>query len=133
MIRTAGARADEWPMAPGDYWEVVGVDIKDGGTLKYTTWLASEWRENMEYSKSQGWIKGYMILGNTHPRDGEPDLYLITIREQMVSGAESDKRQKAFTTWRKKTIEQMQGESGDRADYREVTSELLLQEFKFRQ
>jgi hypothetical protein len=133
MMMSAGARADEYPLVPGDYWEVVGIDIKDGGTLKYTTWLASEWRENLEFSKSQGWIKGYMVFGNVHARYNEPDLYLVTVREQIVPGADSDKRQKDFVAWKKKTIEQMQGESGNRAEYREVMSELLLQEFKFRQ
>jgi len=34
--------------------------------------------------------------------------------------------------WRKKTVAQMQKESGDRADVRELGSNLLLQELTFR-
>jgi hypothetical protein len=132
VVASAPAIAQEWPMVPGDYWEVTGIDIKDGGGLKYTQWLASEWKDNMEFSKSKGWIKDYMILSNVYGRANEPDLYLITVTESVASGAEGQKRAEEFTAWKKKTIEQMQSESGNRAEYREVMSDSLLQEWKFR-
>ena len=132
MMVTAGAVAQEWPFVPGDYWEVTGIDIKDGGGLKYSNWLASEWRENLEFSKSKGWIKGYKVFSNVYARSNEPDIYLITITDSVVSGAESEKRQAEYVAWRKKTIEQMQSESGNRAEYRTVMSDSLLQELKFR-
>ncbi len=83
---------DKWPLVFGDYWEVTGIDIKDGGGLSYAQWLASEWKDNLEFSKSQGWIKGYKLFSNVHARAGEPDLYLVTISESIVSAAEGDKR-----------------------------------------
>lgn len=132
MVTAAGARAEEWPLVAGNYWEVTGIDIKDGGGLKYAQWLAGEWKDNLEFSKSQGWIKEYMILSNVHARANEPDLYLVTVTESLVSAAEGEKRQQAYRAWRKKTLEQMQSESGDRAEYREVMSEALLQEIKIR-
>ena len=87
MLVAAGAVADEWPLVWGDYWEVTGIQLKDGGGLKYAEWLASEWKENQEFAKSKGWIKDYMIMGNVYGRKGEPDMYLITIRDSIVSGA----------------------------------------------
>ena len=33
MFMAARTMADEWPLAPGNYWEVTGVKIKDGGGL----------------------------------------------------------------------------------------------------
>jgi len=123
---------DQWPLVFGDYWEVTGIDIKDGGGLSYAKWLASEWKDNLEFSKSQGWIKGYKLFSNVHPRAGEPDLYLVTIREAIVSAAEDDKRAEAFRAWKKKTIAQMQAESGNRTEYREVLSDALLQEMTIR-
>lgn len=123
---------DQWPMVFGDYWEVTGIDIKDGGGLSYAKWLASEWKDNLEFSKSQGWIKGYKLFSNVHPRAGEPDLYLVTISESIVSAAEGDKRTEAFRAWKKKTIAQMQAESGNRTEYREVLSDALLQEMTIR-
>lgn len=132
VVASAPAVAQELPMVPGDYWEVTGIDLKDGGGLKYVQYLASEWKDNMEFSKSKGWIKGYMILSNVYGRANEPDLYLITVTESVVAGAEGQKRGEEFRAWKKKTIEQMQSESGNRAEYREVMSESLLQEWKLR-
>jgi len=132
MIAAGSASAQEWPLVPGNYWEVTGVDVKDGGGLKYAQFLAGEWKNNLEFSKSQGWIKDYMIFANVYARPNEPDLYLVTITESIVSGAESEKRQQEYMAWRKKTIEQMQSESGNRAEYREVISDALLQEYKIR-
>lgn len=132
MMTAAGALADEWPLVAGDYWEVTGVEIKDGGGLKYAEFLAGEWKENLEFSKSQGWIKGYKIFSNVYARDHEPDLYLVTITDSIVSGAESEKRNDAYMAWRKKTIAQMQTESGNRAEYRDILADELLQELTIR-
>ena len=131
-VTTGTATADEWPMTQGDYWEVTGIDIKDGGSWKYANWLATEWRKNLEYSKSRGWIKDYIILANVYGRSNEADLYLIRIREDIPSGPVGDQRGKEYREWREKTIEKMVGESGNRAEYREVLSSSLLQELKFR-
>jgi hypothetical protein len=132
MLTATDATAQEWPLVPGSYWEVTGVDIKDGGGLKYAQFLAGEWKDNLEFSKSQGWISDYKIFSNVYARANEPDLYLVTITDSVVSGAESEKRQQAYMAWRKKTIEQMQSESGNRAEYREVMSDSLLQEYSIR-
>ena len=46
--------AEEWPLMGGDYWEVTGIDIHDGGGYKYANWLATEWRKMLDFSKSKG-------------------------------------------------------------------------------
>lgn len=132
LMMASSAVAEEWPFVEGDYWEVTGIDIKDGGSWKYANWLANEWRKNLEFSKSKGWIKDYMVLANVHARSDEPDIYLIRIREDIPSGEEGEKRTKEYLEWQTKSIEEMVGESGNRAEYREVMSDVLLQEFKFR-
>ena len=132
MMMASGVFAEEWPFVGGDYWEVTGINIKDGGDLKYAKWLADEWRKNAEFAKSQGWIKKYKVLGNVHPRAGEPDIYLINIMENIASGPEGEKRQAAYMEWRKKSLEQREGENGNRAEYREVMGTSLLQGLSFR-
>jgi hypothetical protein len=132
MTVTTGALADEWPLVPGLYWEVTTIHIKDGGDLKYATWLASEWKKNLEFSKSKGWIKDYKIFSNEFARPGEPDLYLVRIVDSVVSGAESEKRQAEYMEWQKKSLAQMDAESGNRSEYREVMGSSLLQELTFR-
>jgi len=132
VMMAAGALADEWPLVPGDYWEVTGIDLKDGGSWKYVNWLADVWRKNAEFAKSKGWIKDYMVFVNVHARSDEPDLYLIQVREDIPSGPEGEKRFKEFMDWKAKSIEALVGESGNRAEYREIMSSVLLQEFTFR-
>lgn len=70
-------------------------------------------------------------VSNAYPRAGEPDKYLVTITESVVSGAEGRKRTEEYRAWKKKSIAQMQEESGNRAEYREVMSNSLLQEMTF--
>jgi hypothetical protein len=132
MLMAARAIADEWPLVQGNYWDVTGVKLKDGGGLAYANFLASEWRENQEFAKSKGWIKSYMILANAYPRTGEPDMYLVTVTEDVPSAATSEKRQDEYMAWKKKTLVQMEKESGNRAEFREVISSSLLQELTFR-
>jgi len=132
LTMTSNVFAQDWPMVGGDYWDVAAITIKDGGGLKYARWLADEWRENNEFAKSKGWIKGYFVLSNVHARKGEADLYLIRVMENMASGPEGDERGKEFVEWKKKTADEMQAESGNRAEYREVTSSSLLQVMNFR-
>ena len=124
--------AEEWPLVPGDYWEVTGIDIHDGGGYKYAKWLATEWRKMLEFSKSKGWIKDYMILSNVHARSDEADLYLVTVFESMPDSEESQKRSKEWLEWQTKSIEKMQEESGNRAEYRTVMSDSLLRVLNFR-
>ena len=126
------AVASEWPMTQGDFWEMTGVHLKDGGALAYANFLASEWKADQEFAKSKGWIKGYMVLGNANVRKGEPDLYLVVIFERLPSGPESEKRNDEYVAWKKKTQAQMLKESGNRLEIREIGSSSLLQELKFR-
>ena len=124
--------AQEWPMKGGDFWEVSAIDVADGAGLKYSKWLASEWRKNLEFAKSKGWIKDYKVLANNYPRKGEADLYLIRIMESIPTGAEGEERSKEWVKWMEKSVAKMQEESGNRAEYREVMSSSLLQEMHFR-
>ena len=73
-----------------------------------------------------------MIFSNNFARKGEPDLYLVVIFDRLPTGPEGDKRDDEFTAWKKKTQAQMQKESGNRLEIREVGSNSLLQELKFR-
>ena len=133
VLFSANALAeDEWPFIGGDYWEVTGIDIQDGGSWTYANWLADEWRKDLDFAKSKGWIKDYMIIANVHARSDEPDLYLVRVRDSIVSAAEGEKRQKEYMEWQAKSIEKMQAESGNRAEYRTVMSDSLLQVLKFR-
>ncbi len=124
--------AGDWPLAQGDFWEVTGVHLKDGGDLAYATFIATEWKADQEFAKSKGWIKAYMVLGNAYTRKGEPDLYLVTVTDRLVSGPESEKRGDEYIAWKKKSNAQLVKESGNRGEVRTIESSLLLQELKIK-
>jgi hypothetical protein len=111
---------------------VTGINLKDGGGLAYANFLATEWKADQEFAKSKGWIKSYMVLSNAYARKGEPDLYLVVVSERLPSGPEADKRDDDYMAWKKKSQAQMQKESGNRVEIREIGSSSLLQELKFR-
>ena len=52
--------------------------------------------------------------------------------EPIPTGAESEERGKQWVEWMNKSVDKMQEESGNRAEYREVMSSSLLQELHFR-
>lgn len=128
----APALAQSDPMIGGDYVEVSSISIDDGHYLHYANFLASQWRANQEYAKSQGWITGYEVLGNPFKRPGEPDLILVVRFKSMPDAAEGDRRAKMYRDHVKLTDAQMEAASGDRAKYRKVLGSQLLQVLNFR-
>ncbi len=132
LVQNAYAKDHEPPFIGGEYWEVTGIKLADGGQLKYAKWLASEWRKNLDYAVSEGWLSSYKIFQNVHARADEPDIYLVRAFENMPSVNEDEERRKKWMEWSKKTMEKMENESGDRAEYRTVMSTVLLQEMNFR-
>ena len=120
------------PFVGGDFVEVASVTIDDGHYLDYAAFLASQWRAQQEFAKSQGWITGYEVLGNSNKRPGEPDLLLITRYKDMPNGAEGDRRNKLFMASTKATDKSMEVASGDRAKYRHVIGSQLFQVLSFR-
>ncbi|WP_086608271.1 hypothetical protein [Erythrobacter donghaensis] len=127
----APAAAQEAPLVPGEYVQMNGIVVEDGpGGLKYAEWLATEWKRFNEYSKSQGWITDYGIYSNVNARAGEPDLYLVVQFKSLPDAAEQERRDRAFDAWSKTTVQEQFAASGNRSEYREVISSMLLQEYK---
>lgn len=131
-VSLPAAAQDENPWKAGNYWNVSGIHLKDGGQLKYAQYLATEWVKNQEYAKAQGWISDFMVLSNAYPREGEPNLYLITISASLPSSDEADKRGRMMREFNKSTIAQMQAQSAGRLEIREVGSQMLLRQLVLR-
>jgi hypothetical protein len=131
-VSLPAAAQDENPWKAGNYWNVSGIHVKDGGGLKYAQYLATEWVKTQEYAKSQGWISDFMVLSNTHPREGEPNLYLITISPSLPSSDEADKRGRMMREFNKTTIAQMNAQSAGRSEIREVGGQMQLRQLMLR-
>jgi hypothetical protein len=122
------AQTSENPWKDGAYWQVSAIHVKDGSGLTYANYLANTWRPNMEFQRSRGWIKGYHVLVNEFPREGEPDIYLITTFDTMPTPDESDRRATEMRAFTKMSMAQASAASGQRAEYRTVGSQMLLRE-----
>ncbi|CAO1650720.1 MULTISPECIES: hypothetical protein [unclassified Parasphingorhabdus] len=126
------AMADDFPLVAGDYTTMTGIYIQDGGTVAYAKYLASEWKKNQDFAKSKGWISDYKIYFNVDARDGEPNMYLTQTYPYWPSGAESEKRNKEWEAFDKRTNAQLDAESGNRAKFRTVKGSMTLQEATIR-
>lgn len=129
---TPSQAQDSYPLEDGDYVEVAGVMIEDGHALDYANHIAGMWKRGQDFAVSQGWITSYEVLGNVHPRKGEPDVYLITRFAKFADAAEDDRRDKAYRAHMQRTIAQLQSESGERAKIRTLGSTMLLRELKIK-
>lgn len=124
--------AQNYPMTGGDYVEVASITVEDGHGLDYANYLASQWRANQEYAKSQGWITGYEVLANVNKRPGEADLILVVRYKSMPDGAEGERRDAQMRAHLKQTDAQLSAASGDRAKYRKVLGSTLWQVLNFK-
>lgn len=123
---------DPYPFDAGEYVEVTGIELSDGADLKYALWLAGEWRANEDFAVSQGWLNSYEVMINTHPRVGEPDLYLIRRFPAFVDNAEGERRRQVMSQRYKRTEQKLQEESAGRAGYRTVLSTMLLRKLDWK-
>ena len=128
MLWPLAASAQELALKTGDFWDVGAITVDDGHMGDYTDFLASQYRKNMEFQKSKGWIKGYYILSNVNKRAGEPDLYLVTVFDHVTTPVEDIAREKDMNAFLKQTTRQSMAGSGQRATYRHLGSNMLLQQ-----
>jgi hypothetical protein len=128
MLWSVAAPAQELPLKSGDYWDVGAITIDDGHFGDYSDFLAGQYRKNMEFQKSKGWIKGYYILSNLNKRASEPDLYLITVFDHMTTPAEDVQREKDMNAFLQQSTRQGMAGSAQRASYRHLGSDMLLQQ-----
>ena len=129
---TAPAAAQEFPLAPGEYSSMSGIFVEDGGSFAYAQFLATQWQQEQEFSKSKGWITGYKIYINVDARDGEPNVYLVTTYRDIPDAAEIERRNKEYAAWSAKTDQQLDAESGNRVTIRKQRGTMLLQEYTIR-
>ena len=111
---------------------MAAISVDDGHFPDYVDFLAGEFRKRNDFSVSKGWIKGYRIFANVNPRDGEPDLYLVTIFDHVQTPAEDIQREKEMNAFLASTSRDQEKQSGMRAKYRKLGGAMLLQELLYR-
>ena len=126
------AIAQSGPFVGGDYVTVAAVTVEPGSARDYGIYLATEWKAEREFAKSQGWITSYEVLTNPHKRAGEPDVYLVTRFKSFADPAEGDRRSKMMRDHMKMTEDQQRAGSAARDKYRKTISTQLLRSQTFR-
>lgn len=120
--------AQELPVRNGNFWDVTSVSVDDGHFPEYADFLATQFRKQSEYAMSKGWMKGYHILSNVNARADEPDLYLVRIYDHVPTPAEDVKREKEMNAFIAQTTRQQAAGSAQRATFRHLKGNMLLQE-----
>jgi hypothetical protein len=128
MLWAVPALAQDVPLVGGDYWDVTSVKIDDGHFGDYADFLTTKARKQNEFAKSKGWIKAYYILSNNNNRKDEPDLYLVTVSDRIPTPAEAIARSKEMNAFLQSDDRKEIAGSGQRATYRHITGDMLLQE-----
>lgn len=124
------ATAQQSAMKPGPMWTAVRIDVLDGQTENYLDWLAKTWVSNQTFAKSQGWLLDYHILESVNPRDGEPDIILITTFADYPSAAESERRNDIINKRMQQDDHSADAASGQRGSMRKVMGSVLYRELK---
>jgi hypothetical protein len=132
MLWAIPAAAQDLPLVGGDYWDVTSVKIDDGHFGDYADFLAGQFRKENEFAKSKGWIKAYYIFSNNNNRADEPDLYLVTVSDHVATPAEQIARNKELNAAMATSDRKQIAGSGQRATYRHITADMLLQQLVFR-
>jgi len=132
LFTSMPALAQSNPFMGGDYVSVTAISIDDGHYLDYANFLAGFYRAQEDYAVKQGWQTSWEIMANVHPRKDEPDLYLLRRFKNIPDGAEGERRSQMIRDNVKQTDAQMEAASGNRAKFRRVDSDMLLQELKYK-
>jgi len=112
----------------GPLWTAVRIDIEDGQYENYLDWLTKVWMSNQAFAKSQGWILDYHILDSMNPRDGEPDLILITRFADFPSVAEIERRNDIMNKRMNQDDHAAEAASGQRTKMRRSMGSVLYRE-----
>ena len=132
MLSAVPAVAQDIPLKGGNYWTVSEITVDDGHFGDYADHLAGLYRKTQDFALSKGWIKASYILSNVNKRAGEPDLYLVTITDHLTTPAEDEARSKEINAYLQTTDRQQDTRRGERAKYRKLGGNMLLQELVYR-
>ena len=122
------AIAQQSSMKPGPLWTAAEIDVQDGQMQNYLDYLSNTWIGLQDYAKSQGWLMEYHILQSVNPRDGEPNIVLLTRFDDFPSAAEIERRQALIAQRTGQDAHQASTASGQRNPMRKQMGSVLYRE-----
>lgn len=127
------AQAQERSYEPGNFWQISGVKIMPAKFDAYLEDISGLWRSQMEKMKADGKIVSYHLMANVHPRDNEPDLWMMV---QWTSAA--DMLDTPWEYWDELTddivgsVEKSRELAIDRGELRTIMGDTLARELTFK-
>ena len=128
MVATTSASAQQSAMKDGALWTAARIAVEEGQMENYMDYLAKTWTANQDYAKAQGWLLDYHVLQSVNPRDGEPNIILITTYADMPSAAEADRRSEIINKRMSQDDHSANAASGQRNAMRKLQGSILYRE-----
>ena len=128
FLGSGPALAQQSSMKPGPMWTAGRILVEDGQMQNYMDYLTKTWMANQDYAKSQGWLLDYHILQSINPRDGEPNIILLSRFTDMPSAAEADRRTAILDKRLGQDSHSAAAASGDRNKMRRQMGSVLYRE-----
>jgi hypothetical protein len=128
MLASTPAFAQQSAYKDGALWTAARIAVEDGQMENYMDYLAKTWSGTQDYAKSQGWLLDYHILQSVNPRDGEPNIILITRFSDMPTAAEAERRNAIINQRMSQDDHSAATASGQRLTMRKVQGSILYRE-----
>jgi len=116
----------------GNVIATTGVHIEPGMFNAYINDLRGLWRVYLDQQIKDGNVVSYRILANSFPRDGEPDLILITEHPNWAAFDLSSEYYDELTKKLQGTLDKAREASIDRGKLRRLGGNSVYQEVKFK-
>jgi hypothetical protein len=104
------------------------VHLEPGAMNAYLNDLNGLWRVSLDQQIKDGNVVAYRILQNSYPRDGEPDLILVTEHPNWAAFDLSSEYYDALTVKLQGSLDNARNASLDRGKLRRLGSESVYQE-----
>lgn len=122
------AVAQQSSMKPGPMWTAARIAVEEGQMQNYMDYLTKTYMANQDYAKSQGWLLDYHVLQSINPRDGEPNIILLTRFADMPTAAEADRRSDILNKRMSQDDHAAAAASGERNKMRHLMGSVLYRE-----
>jgi hypothetical protein len=117
----------------GNYWTVTSVDTHAGMYDEYMADLNVVWRKSLDMLKKDGKVLSYRVFNNVHPRDSEPNLFLMV--EWKSAGDVLDASDEYWDAQEKKlfgSVDNGTKANVKRGEMRTIMSQTFLREQSFK-
>jgi hypothetical protein len=107
------------------------VHLEPGALNAYINDLNGLWRVFLDQQVKDGNVVKYRIIQNAYPRDGEPDLILITEHPNWAAFDLSNEYFENLTTKLQGSLDNARNANIDRGKLRRIGGQSVYQEIKF--